>query len=640
MRYQVGALLCAFVLVAIGMSGTAQATITPTTVYDVQQGVFTAGVDSVFVDSVVVTAVDYKATTYGFNVQELGGGPWSGILVYISGDYPTVNPGDLISVYGLYNEYSDHSEIEAAIANVVVIEADYGMPDCELLSCNDLSYYAQADSDWAEKWEGVWICVDTVVVSSLGDYGEWTVAEYHTHPGESPDDDWLRIDEKLIDPTMGQPPLGDTLSLISGVYAEEWGNYRLWPRGTEDLVFMGPSPGPNLVLAYATSDSTVRAVFDRDLNKLSCEDEANYAFDGGMPIQEALRNAGNIKAVDIEATLPFPIQPDSLAASGIFSLDGYPMSETQKYGFITGVAPIASVQQPAYAGTDSSQWENQQVTITGVVTSASAALNGPFFMQDAPGAWNGMYVYYPAGTYALWDSVTISGIVDEYYGLTEITSLDYAVTHGNTPRPSWMTKIYPALVQDSVYAESFEGVLVNMDSVYVYTYLYASGEWDCGQGTDSVTVGDFINDVPPNPPSYDYPGLGSLINIQGCWRYHFEHQIEPRDAGDITILDPCPAGVRARDLAVPYLHQNAPNPFASETMIKFSLPSKMEARVVIYDVSGRLVKVVAEGVMDAGENRVDWNGKDTHGAQVSPGIYFYSLTTPNRHMQNKMVRLR
>jgi hypothetical protein len=236
--------------------------------------------------------------------------------------------------------------------------------------------------------------------------------------------------------------------------------------------------------------------------------------------------------------------------------------------------------------------------------------------------------------------VTISGIVDEYYGLTEMTSLDYAPTHGNTPKPGWVTVITPAAAQDSVYAESYEGVLVNMELVEVYSYLLFNGEFTVGTGSDTVYVGDFVNDVPPDPPDYAYPGLGSIINITGCWRYHFEHQIEPRDSADIVVVTPIPAGISAKNLTVPYLHQNAPNPFASETMIKFSLPSKMAARIAVYDVKGRLVKVVADGVMDAGENRVNWNGRDTYGADASPGIYFYRLTTPKRQMQNKMVRLR
>jgi hypothetical protein len=638
MKYQVGALLCALVLLALGMSNDAEAVIHATTVYDIQQGVFTAGVDSVSVDSVVVTAVDRKATTYGFHAQELGGGPWSGILCYLDTDYPTVNEGDLVAVQGLYQEYFYHSEIDLTNADVTLIQEGYGVPDCELLSCNDLSYYSEPESTWAEKWEGVFICVDTVQVAAHGDYGEWTVVEYHDHPGESPDDDSLRIDEKLIDPTMGQPDIGDTLALIKGVYAEEWDNYRLWPRSTDDLDFMGPSPGPNLVLAYATSDTTCRAVFDRDLNKVSAEDETNWSFDSGWPIDQVLRVS--TKVCEVYTTMAMVNQIDSIIPCNIYSLDGYPMEGCQSYGFVTGIAPIAYVQTPAYPGTDSSQIEAEEVTVTGVVTSASLSFGGPFFMQDGPGPWNGLYIYFPAADYALWDSVTIAGVVDEYDGVTEITSVDYAVLHGNTPKASWMSKVTPAMLADSATAESYECSLVRMDSVDVQTLPDQYDEWRVGIGPDSITIGDFVIYALPNPPDYDYPGLGSLINIQGCWRQYYDFYLEPRESADIEVIDPCPAGVRARDLAVPYLHQNAPNPFASETVIQFSLPSKMKARVAVYDVSGRLINVLADGVGEPGINRLAWNGKDTHGAQVSPGIYFCRLVTAKHTMQNKMVRLR
>jgi hypothetical protein len=261
-------------------------------------------------------------------------------------------------------------------------------------------------------------------------------------------------------------------------------------------------------------------------------------------------------------------------------------------------------------------------------------------MQDGPGAWNGLYIYYPAAAYALWDSVTIAGVVDEYYGITEITSVDYAVLHGNTPKADWLSDVTPAMLSDSATAEGYECVLVKMDSVYVYTLLDQYDEWDVGAGTDTVHVGDFVNYAVPNPPEYAYPGLGSLINITGCWREYYVYMLEPRGQDDIEFIDPCPAGVRAGDLAVPYLHQNAPNPFASETVLRFSLPSKMKAKLAVYDVSGRLVKVVADGVIEPGEHHVNWNGKDAYGADASPGIYFYRLTTPERTMQNKMVRLR
>jgi hypothetical protein len=638
MKYTVGALVCVFALLALGACAEAQEYDT-TTVYLIQQGNYTAGVDYVYVDSVVVTAVDRKATTYGFHVQERDGGPWSGILCYLNADIPTVNEGDLVAVKGLYQEYFYHSEIDLDNADVTLIQADYGMPDCELLSCNDLSFGAEVDGDWAEKWEGVFICVDTVQVAAIGDYGEWTVVEFHTHPGENPDDDSLRIDEKLIDPTMNPPPLGDSLALIKGVYAEEWDNYRLWPRSTDDLVFMGPSPGPNLVLAYATSDSTCRAHFDRDLNKLSAEDEDNWSFDIGPNIKQVIRLT-NPKICEITTTTHMVNQLDSLVACEIYSLEGYPMEGCQKYGLVTGVAPIAYVQTPAYPGTDSSQIEAEEVTVTGVVTSASQSFGGPFFMQDGPGAWNGLYIYYPAAAYALWDSVTIAGVVDEYYGITEITSVDYAVLHGNTPKADWLSDVTPAMLSDSATAEGYECVLVKMDSVYVYTLLDQYDEWDVGAGTDTVHVGDFVNYAVPNPPEYAYPGLGSLINITGCWREYYVYMLEPRNQDDIEFIDPCPAGVRAGDLAVPYLHQNAPNPFASETVLRFSLPSKMKAKLAVYDVSGRLVKVVADGVIEPGEHHVNWNGKDAYGADASPGIYFYRLTTPERTMQNKMVRLR
>ena len=88
------------------------------------------------------------------------------------------------------------------------------------------------------------------------------------------------------------------------------------------------------------------------------------------------------------------------------------------------------------------------------------------------------------------------------------------------------------------------------------------------------------------------------------------------------------------------LYQNAPNPFAGGTVIRFSVPSQMRARISVYDVMGREIDVIADSVMEPGSHQVEWDGKDRHGRQVSSGIYFYRFTTPNAVMHKKMVMLK
>jgi hypothetical protein len=75
------------------------------------------------------------------------------------------------------------------------------------------------------------------------------------------------------------------------------------------------------------------------------------------------------------------------------------------------------------------------------------------------------------------------------------------------------------------------------------------------------------------------------------------------------------------------LHQCSPNPFNPSTTIKFSLPESSPVSLVIYDVSGRLVRTLIGGqVIEAGERSSQWNGLDNSGRQVSAGVYFAKVS--------------
>jgi hypothetical protein len=641
MRLLVGVVVCALLVPAALF-----AQYTPATVYEIQQGIVPVGTD-VEVDSVVVTGLDLKPTTYGFLAQEIPGGPWSGVLFYTVGTDPTaewdIEVGDLVGVRGVHQEYPETgsrvTEVEVDTAWVIV--KGYGEPDCQLLSCGDLGREAE-DSTFAEQWEGVYICVDTVQVGSQWDYAEWVVGEYHNHPGAGLGDS-LIIDDKLVDPTLNMPAVGDTLSLIKGIYSEEHGNYRLWPRGTYDLEFMGPPPGPNLVLTYATSDTSVNAVFDRPLQESSAENKNNYFLESDTEILQAILNLSNMKTVRlITATQPDTLL-DSLVVCDVKSAEGTAMFECQKYGFMAGLTPMAYVQKP---GNDPVYWDtplivNEQVTVKGIVTSASSDFGGPFFMRDDMGPWNSIYIYWPGANVTVGEEVVVSGVVQEYYGFTEISSIDFfwRGTGGHSAIPDSITNI--ELAADSVRMEAYESCLVDLDSMVVTTYLDGYDEWWVNDqlAQAPVKVGDFA--IYAGDSGYTYPGLGSLINIQGCWRYDYgEYKLEPRTNADIVTLVPCTGGVKARDGFRARLDQNSPNPFVAGTTIKFEVPKQARVRVSVYDVAGRLVKDLADREMAPGEYTVSWDGRDSRNKEVGPGIYFYNFTTPERSIQKKMVLLK
>jgi hypothetical protein len=632
---QVGFAAVFAVLVSLALVPQASALVNDTDIYHVQGGYFVVG-DTVRVDSVVVTAIDLKPSTYALMIEERARGPFSGIMAYLSGVRPDtllggVHIGDMITVKGIYTEYAASSPSgtvsEIDYCTVTMVQAGYGELAPVFLSCHDIGEIV-TDSTCAERWEGVMIAVDTVkcVQNNLA-FGEWRVVEAHSHAGTC-GRDTLRIDDKLVDPTLGRPAVGDTLTLIRGVLSYEYGQYRVWPRADSDVVYLGLPPGPNLFVAYPLSNTKLDVLFDRDLQKASAETKANYFLNSGTSITAALQDVNNAALVHLTTAAQPATQLDVLTACDILSGVGVPMDSCETYSFRAGITPISFIQTPGAGMGDTSQCYGQQVTTTGIVTSSNATFFGPYFIQNrSAGPWSGIYVYqFTTSNLIPGDSVVVSGIVTEYYGATEFTSLDYQ-QRIPIAAPVKIRKVSPSMiVAGSPTAESYEGSMVRVDSAFIYQVLDVHNEWKIGTGTDSVWVA--------HRAAYTYvPTLGCKANVQGPLDYYFGYAIQPRTNADITEFG---AGVTPGTLSL-RLAQNAPNPFGIETTIKFTVPSGMKANLAVYDVSGRLVRSVYDGVAAPGEHSAKWDGRDDFGSNVSPGVYFIKLATPEKSIEKKMV---
>jgi hypothetical protein len=68
-----------------------------------------------------------------------------------------------------------------------------------------------------------------------------------------------------------------------------------------------------------------------------------------------------------------------------------------------------------------------------------------------------------------------------------------------------------------------------------------------------------------------------------------------------------------------------PNPFNPRTTIPFSLPSHGDVSLDVYDVLGRRVVTLLDGILSAGTHRVVWNGTDDAGRHVGSGTYVVRL---------------
>jgi hypothetical protein len=89
----------------------------------------------------------------------------------------------------------------------------------------------------------------------------------------------------------------------------------------------------------------------------------------------------------------------------------------------------------------------------------------------------------------------------------------------------------------------------------------------------------------------------------------------------LAIFAPLEAGIGSIGTRAVY-----PNPFTVGTTFQLSLPESGPIRIVVYDLLGKPVRVLFDGVHQAVLNYdIPWDGNDETGRPVEPGIYICSL---------------
>ncbi|UCF78647.1 MAG: T9SS type A sorting domain-containing protein [Candidatus Eiseniibacteriota bacterium] len=614
-----------------------------TTIYNIRAGLHNQG-DTVTVENCVVTGIDLAPTTYGFWMQELAGGPQGGILVYSGNIHPGgLRRGHIVDVTGIYEEYpgpdtcSSCSEITYSPLSWEIVDSMV-VPDPVLLSAGDMGLVA-ADCPTAEPWEGLFTRLDTVVVARHLDYTNFLLVEAHSHLPATPGDSVFCRPDKMRSPGPSRPAVGDTLASLTGVLSFENGNYRFYPRDVDDFVYMGLDPAPNLVLAYATSSTGVRAIFDRGVDSTSAVNTGNYFLGTGTPITLATIESEGAMVVDLTTGEQLPCDAEGLTVCCVKNEDDVPMSEAQTEYFRGGICPITQLQTPVGAGNDSSQYAGEQVTTSGIVTADKSVFTTHFYMEDvAGGPWSGIQVYGGIPTPVTeGDNVVVSGFLSEYFFKTEITGVDYVnVLSSGNPLPGPDVVDPSAIRTGSPTAEEYEGVFVRCERVAVVDTAGFDlfGGWSVADLTPD-TVGIAHN------ASYTYvPTIGEWMHIQGPMDYAYdEFRMEPRYDADIDLTLSTPGG-EPRPLVFA-LEQNFPNPFNPVTTIFFSVPGRDKVELCIYDVSGRLVKTLIDGVpMEPGRHRSVWDGTNDAGRFVSSGVYFTKLSAGDKVADGKMVLLK
>jgi hypothetical protein len=127
-----------------------------------------------------------------------------------------------------------------------------------------------------------------------------------------------------------------------------------------------------------------------------------------------------------------------------------------------------------------------------------------------------------------------------------------------------------------------------------------------------------------------FPSIGIQVAANGFACYDTVGAIA---AKPVTASVPVPPGSSIGLSAVP-------NPFGTDTEIRFVLGSRAPVDVRIFDSSGREVRAMARGIwLDAGPQALPWDGHLADASRAKSGLYFARVRWAGREWAARIVKL-
>ena len=172
-----------------------------------------------------------------------------------------------------------------------------------------------------------------------------------------------------------------------------------------------------------------------------------------------------------------------------------------------------------------------------------------------------------------------------------------------------------------------------------WTSSLCFGELCFSATTDSVaTTPDFLTD-PLEPGDTLFTSLHVFTDLVSIATAYVQIQVgtfrnpEDRITLDFTATTDPTVSVRETNMLSSYnLYQNYPNPFNPTTMINYNVGEPGLVQLKVYNVLGIEVATLVNEQQNSGDYLIDFNAAD-----LSSGVYFYSLTVNNFTQTRKMI---
>ncbi len=667
--------------------------------------------DTVTVTGVVITAPTIVGNVkvsgnWSFYIQSADSAEWGGMNVFyydstaaIAAGYGAIDTGYVIQFSGWLQKYSSTSimgnfELTPIPGDVSIIGINSSRPAPAEVKISDL---VQGDLRSGgkmkfypgTKYKGAYVIIRNVTVkdrvkSSSGQWS-WTVQDAQGNTiGTYDISQYFSARSYGVDPNWEPPPPGSKLDYVRGILmAYSTYGYEIAPmypgdiKGdyTPSITATGAGVAPRRSAAFPgpSSQVTVRALIKpTNPNPSIVIDSAfaHYSVDNGSYVRVKMTaDTSNTYIATIPAKPAgsfvkyfFEAWSDSLV-----SLSPDTSSTALFYYVKSGAYTIKDVQYTPFKDGNSGV-ADLPVTVNGIVQADTSDFpveldhrnNTPktprVFIQDAAMPWSGIMLY-DSLAYALHrgDSVSVTGTVSEYSGMTEITvtSATKIQSGKQTYAPVKLkTGTVGGKASGDSTAEQWESVLARFDTVTITNndpdpsysitstngsfreYMVNDGSGDCRVDDD----GSNTYSVDPHDTAWGFtilPQGTDIESLTGILEYTYgNYKLYPRTNADFGTI----TGIKREPSPLPKMYsleQNYPNPFNPATTIRYSVPNAGVVSLKVYNILGQEVATLVSQRQSAGTYTVTFQA-----GRYASGVYFYRLTAGSFNSVKKMLLLK
>ncbi len=425
---------------------------------------------------------------------------------------------------------------------------------------------------------------------------------------------------------------------------------------------------PSVLSVGEMSDSTLLVIFSEPVEEVTAENPSNYSV-GALVAVDAVRDP--VKTAWVTITVRnIPAGSRTLSVNGVADTTGdIAFGATRAFNYVNVSIP-AGYYNSTVGLTGSALRKALHLLMRNHISISYSALLTAFQTTDVK--WNGkvwdVYSDIPGGTAPYEYSFGQTGQgATEGLGYNREHSFPQSWFGGASPMYSDLWHLYPTDAKVNGYRanyafgkvgtatttslngsklgpsvtpgftgtvfepiDAFKGDLARSQFYMATRYFGQGGGWP---GSDSFSGDEplpwaraqYVQWCASDPVNWkERMRNGAVYVIQNNRNPFVDHPEYVAMIFDTTsIVTGVEGGSDSRAIR---LRQNLPNPFGTRTTIGFDLARRSPVKLGIYDVTGRLVRNLADGrELEAGTHSMEWDGHDDGGALVAAGLYFCRL---------------